>query len=150
MKQTGEAHTGKPEAVEWSLNRESELRFEVDTPVSIKLLDGVAEVFGTEIPSNRTLTFDSGSKVAVFTWHGCKVQLEGEAQHAYVSTETPMVTYLNTHAALEKLRERAEATGGSGPRVLVVRSFLPRTVRSRQIRERRRTNRQIPREGHQS
>lgn len=119
MKQTGGVQTGKTEAAEWSLTKESELRFEVEKPVSMKLLEGVAEVFGTEVPPNKTLTFDVGSKVAVFTWHGCKVQLEGEAQHAYVSVETPMVTYLNIHAVLEKMREKAEALGGNGPRVLV-------------------------------
>lgn len=38
----------------------------------------------------------------------------------YTAEETPMTQYVNTHFALEKLRDEAERTGGEGPRVLVV------------------------------
>lgn len=37
-----------------------------------------------------------------------------------MAEETPMVTYVNTHFALEKLRDDANQAGGEGPRVLVV------------------------------
>jgi polyribonucleotide 5'-hydroxyl-kinase len=37
-----------------------------------------------------------------------------------MAEETPMVTYVNTHFALEKLRDDASQIGGEGPRVLVV------------------------------
>jgi polyribonucleotide 5'-hydroxyl-kinase len=37
-----------------------------------------------------------------------------------MAEETPMVTYVNTHFALEKLRDDASQNGGEGPRVLVV------------------------------
>ena len=36
------------------------------------------------------------------------------------SQETPMLIYLNTHAALEQLKKTAEADDTRGPRVLVV------------------------------
>jgi len=38
----------------------------------------------------------------------------------YVATETPMVSYLNMHLALEQLREQAKITNKQGPRVLIV------------------------------
>ena len=65
-------------------------------------------------------------KVAIFTWHGCVVQMNGTPQHAYVADETPMVSYLNLHHALDKLRAQAQTSGQSGPRVrltLRVRMF---------------------------
>lgn len=36
---------------------------------------------------------------------------------AYVAKETPMVMYINTHAALEQMREKAESDNTRGPRV---------------------------------
>lgn len=38
-------------------------------------------------------------------------------QVAYVSKDTPMLLYLNTHAALEQMRKQAERDNESGPRV---------------------------------
>lgn len=36
---------------------------------------------------------------------------------AYVSKDTPMLLYLNTHAALEQMRQQAERDNERGPRV---------------------------------
>lgn len=38
-------------------------------------------------------------------------------QVAYVSKDTPMLLYLNTHAALEQMRRQAERDNERGPRV---------------------------------
>lgn len=38
-------------------------------------------------------------------------------QVAYVSRDTPMLLYLNTHAALEQMRQQAERDNERGPRV---------------------------------
>lgn len=38
-------------------------------------------------------------------------------QVAYVSKDTPMLLYLNTHAALEQMRKQAERDNERGPRV---------------------------------
>lgn len=35
--------------------------------------------------------FHTGAKVAVFTWHGCTVELRGRTEVSYVAKETPMV-----------------------------------------------------------
>lgn len=38
-------------------------------------------------------------------------------QVAYVSKDTPMLLYLNTHCALEQMRKQAEEDNERGPRV---------------------------------
>ena len=43
--------------------------------------------------------------------------LIGRTEVAYISKETPMVIYINTHAAIEQMREKAEKEVTRGPRV---------------------------------
>lgn len=101
----------------------SEYRFEVSFSriLGVKLLSGTAELFGTELAPNAKdpYTF-SGTKGAIYTWHGCKLELSGEAESEYTAEETQMMSYANAHFALENVRERAKAVGQMGPRVLVV------------------------------
>ncbi|KAK7922096.1 hypothetical protein WMY93_008998 [Mugilogobius chulae] len=80
----------------------------------------MAEVFGSELNRNKKYTFGPGAKIAVFTWQGCTVNLYGKPEVAYVSKDTPMLLYLNTHAALEQMRKQAEKDNERGPRVMVV------------------------------
>lgn len=49
-----------------------------------------------------------GKNVAVFSWYGCKLETywTDAAGHAYVSDETPMVSYVNTHAQVCIVRFR--------------------------------------------
>ncbi|KJE90532.1 cleavage/polyadenylation factor ia subunit clp1p [Capsaspora owczarzaki ATCC 30864] len=105
----------------FTLNAQHELRVEIDNEkrATITVLSGTAEIFGTELAVDRAYTF-SGAKLAVFSWHGATVQIAGPTEVAYVSKETPMTSYVNTHAALEQLRIAAERMGSqSGPRVLI-------------------------------
>ncbi|THX16286.1 SAICAR synthase-like protein [Aureobasidium pullulans] len=102
----------------------SELRFEVAFAKSyrIRLVRGTAELFGSELAPSTTYTF-SGTKGAVFTWHGCTLELQGEVESEYVGSETEaMVEWLNVHGMLETARDDAgigrESNGG--PRVLIV------------------------------
>ncbi|CAB1325459.1 unnamed protein product [Coregonus sp. 'balchen'] len=106
----------------FDLEKETELRFEVEAgeKVQLELLTGLAEVFGSELNRNKKYTFPPGSKIAVFTWQGCSVSLSGKTEVAYVSKDTPMLLYLNTHAALEQMRRQAERDNERGPRVMVV------------------------------
>ncbi|XP_067834853.1 LOW QUALITY PROTEIN: polyribonucleotide 5'-hydroxyl-kinase Clp1-like [Heptranchias perlo] len=106
----------------FDLEKETELRFEVEAheTVQLELLSGMAEIFATELTRNKRFTFEAGAKVAVFTWHGCALQLRGRTEVAYVSRETPMLLYLNCHAALEQMRQQAEREDERGPRVMVV------------------------------
>ncbi|XP_078492272.1 polyribonucleotide 5'-hydroxyl-kinase Clp1 [Ciona intestinalis] len=107
---------------DYKLAKDNELRFEVESNARVKLdlIEGSAEVFGTELVRSRSYIFESGAKIAVFTWFGCSVKLSGKVEASYVSKDTPMVIYLNTHAAVEQLRKSAEQDDIRGPRVLVV------------------------------
>lgn len=91
----------------------------------LQLLTGTAEVFGTEMARNQTYSLCPRLKVAIFTWHGCTVRVEGEPQVIYVSEETPMVMYLNSHIAIDQLRHRREQEGKTGPRVSPSPSLSP-------------------------
>ncbi|KAJ6147912.1 Pre-mRNA cleavage complex II Clp1 [Penicillium chrysogenum] len=124
-----------------SLNPGSEWRFEVAFGhiIKVKLLNGTAELFGTELAESQTYTF-TGTKAAIFTWHGCALEITavesasttsdgvtstagngaGGCQSEYTAEETPMVEYANVHFALETMREEAQSIGKDGPRVLLL------------------------------
>nr|XP_006825168.1 PREDICTED: polyribonucleotide 5'-hydroxyl-kinase Clp1-like [Saccoglossus kowalevskii] len=105
----------------YQLARDCEFRFEVENnEVQLQLIDGMAEIFGTELTKNNSYTFTSGAKFAVYTWHGCTFQVSGKTEVAYKSIDTPMVTYLNTHAALEQMRQQSEREDKQGPKVMIV------------------------------
>lgn len=80
----------------------------------------MAELFGTELVKGKKYEFGTGDKVAVFTYHGCTVRVTGNMDVCYVAKETPMIQYLNSHAALEALRTRAETQNTRGPIVMIV------------------------------
>lgn len=105
----------------FDLKQEEELRFEVrgDESIKVVLLSGTAELFGTELAPKKAYEFKGVSLIAVFTWHGCTVEINGACSVIYVSEETPMISYINTHAALENMRNDARQKGSDGPRVLI-------------------------------
>ncbi|KAG0325485.1 Cleavage polyadenylation factor subunit clp1 [Dissophora globulifera] len=109
------------EPKEWLLDEENELRIEVefDVKVKLRLVTGTAEVFGTELGQNVDYEF-SGRKIAVFTWHGCKILVWGTCSVEYIANETPMTSYINMHLALEQRRVLATQNNGQGPRVMIV------------------------------
>lgn len=85
---------------------------------------GNAEIFGTEITVGPTYSF-SGVKSAIYTWQGCELEIRGSVASSYVSDEAPMMAYLNTHFALNRLRGHGDSVNGqrgetSGPRVMIV------------------------------
>lgn len=106
----------------WSLAAEEELRIELGdkTTVTLAMKRGTAEVFGCELAEGQRLTI-SAAQFAVFTFSGCQLDVEGVPDSAYKASETPMVSYLNTHGVLEERRVAAQAAGsaGEGPRVLL-------------------------------
>ena len=83
------------------------------------MLSGTAEVFGTELAIQQVYKFQ-GTKSAIFTWHGCSIEVIGKCQVEYVAEETPLVSHANLHFALERLRDAAVSSGQAGPRVLIV------------------------------
>jgi len=108
---------------EWTLEVDNELRLEVatDGEATVTIVDGQAEIFGTELVRNKHYTFGSGAKIAVYTWHGCVVEVVGALEVGYVSGETPMVVYLNVHVAIEQMRQKIEKAGEKlvGPKVMI-------------------------------
>uniref|UniRef100_A0A915K3I4 Clp1 N-terminal beta-sandwich domain-containing protein n=1 Tax=Romanomermis culicivorax TaxID=13658 RepID=A0A915K3I4_ROMCU len=106
---------------EFKLESDQELRFEVvNNEVVVELLDGTAETFGAELVQHKRYAFSMGSRVALYSWHGCRLELAGKPDGAYVAKQTPMVIYLNTHAALEEMRCQAERDATRGPRIMLV------------------------------
>src|SRR5690242_1824603 len=108
---------------EQDLPANTEYRFEVSfsRTLTVRLRSGTAEYFGTELAPSTTYSFQ-GTKGAIYTWHGCKLELGGEVESDYVAEETPMMSLANLHFALELLRDKSAASNGAemGPRVLVV------------------------------
>lgn len=102
----------------------SELRYEISPTqtLTVRLLRGTAECFGTELAPN--VAYNLSHKGAIYTWHGCNLELTGEAESEYIGTATEgMVEWLNIHGLLEDDREDALAASDPeslGPRVLVV------------------------------
>ena len=99
-----------------------ELRFEVEVnsaPVYLELESGSAELFGTQLVTMRHYKIMPNSKVAVFTWHGCTINVYGKVDNVYTSENTPMVMYFNLHVGLNEMREKAQSESARGPRVLV-------------------------------
>ncbi|XP_049289666.1 protein CLP1 homolog [Anopheles funestus] len=108
---------------DYKLEADSELRFEIENKnekVAVVLLNGQAELFGTELVVKKPYEFFTGAKVAIFTYHGCTIELRGKPDVAYVAKETPMVMYLNANSALEHLRNKAEQEDAQGPIAMVV------------------------------
>lgn len=103
------------------MKAESELRCALaeNETIVLQLVEGNAEIFGIEMAMNREYTFRD-ENIAVFTWYGCKLEASGTCQSAYISSETPMIAYVNTHAQLEAKRDVALANLEYGPRVLIV------------------------------
>lgn len=92
------------------------------------MVRGTAEIFGAELAPSRTYKF-SNCHFAVFTWHGCTLSVEGVAQaESYVAGETPMASYINTHAALLNMRKECMDTMTNGPRVRVILSVCSRKL----------------------
>ncbi|CAD7695075.1 unnamed protein product [Ostreobium quekettii] len=106
---------------ELSLAKQHELRVEVlpDKKLTVGLRRGDAEIFGAQIGLGEKVTIH-GQKIAIFTYGGCLLELDGDAEVMYTSEETPMEAYINVHNVFENQRTKAQSNGGQGPRVMVV------------------------------
>lgn len=113
---------------EYRLNEGNELRLEIgNEEVIVELLEGSAEIFGTPLSMHKRYTLSPGFRAAIFTYRGALIELVGKTESVYIAQQTPMIIYLNTHAALESLRKTAETqlhfdlnnTSFRGPRMLI-------------------------------
>jgi polyribonucleotide 5'-hydroxyl-kinase len=114
------------------LKAEEELRLEVsfakNSTFQITLRHGSAELHGIELALNHTYTLapdTGGIKIAIFTWHGCVLDVFASdpsiLEISYTSDETNSnIAVVNTHAQLEALRDEAVINKTQGPRVLIV------------------------------
>ena len=69
---------------------------------------------------NGTYIF-TGTKAALYTWHGCTFTVTGDVLASeYIAEETPMVEYANVHFALENLRDQNRLQNCTGPRLLIL------------------------------
>jgi polyribonucleotide 5'-hydroxyl-kinase len=98
-----------------TLSAESELRLEVsfakNVGVTVCLQKGSCEVWGAEMALHKPYYLTTPIKIALFTWHGCVVDVECDKsllEISYISDETNAnVSYVNTHAQLEAMRDEA-------------------------------------------
>ena len=110
-----------------TLEKQTEYRLEIPTTttITIKLLTGSAEIFGTELVIGNTSTIPGPAKLAIYTWQGCTFEITAPEDFpgGYLADETPMHEYLNTHLALEGLRGSPDSSPDTtklGPRVLIL------------------------------
>jgi polyribonucleotide 5'-hydroxyl-kinase len=110
------------EKKKWTLERETEFRFEVaeGSNVKIKLVEGFAECFGAEIAKGKEYAF-SNCNSCIFTWQGCTIEVDGSCK-AYIGKQTPMTLYGNAHCILQKMRGEALEGKTVGPKILIVGS----------------------------
>ena len=115
----------------WNLKPNSELRFEIQhsgqykkQTLKLKLVDGMAEIFGVELVKNKEYVFSSGQNGALFTYRGCRIESEGEGvdlnSDLYQSEDSIMNDVLTIHGTLQDLRAEAEDMEEDGPRVAIV------------------------------
>ena len=79
-------------------------------------------MWGVELALKCTYTVNGGCKLALFTWHGCVLDVDCEVlEISYTSDEcNANVAYVNTHAQLEALRDQVLSNRQEGPRVLIL------------------------------
>lgn len=85
----------------------------------LQLRDGEAEIFGVSLMLGEKVRI-TGQKLAVFTWQGCTVEVEGTPDVVYAAEETPMSQYVNVHDVLHTRREGAKSGQCEPPNVLLV------------------------------
>ncbi|KAL3936288.1 MAG: hypothetical protein SGBAC_008370 [Bacillariaceae sp.] len=73
------------------------------------LQKGSCELWGCELALGKQYSVATGGlKLALFTWHGCVIDVDADVEISYTSDETTSnVAYVNTHAQLEALRDEA-------------------------------------------
>ena len=98
-----------------------EFRIELDfsQAITVTLEDGLAEVFGSELPLGAPIYFSPGSKLAIFTWHWARFTIRGQMHNKYCSESGTMMSYLDTHQTLNEFRHKAHVDKRIGPNLLV-------------------------------
>lgn len=78
-----------------------------------------AEIFGAELVPGHDYPLLGGTRTAIYTWHGCKIQISGPTMQEYDAPNVVMRDYLSCAAVLEQRRQRADDLDLPAPRVLI-------------------------------
>jgi len=78
-----------------------------------------AEIFGAELVPGQDYPLLGGTRTAIYTWHGCRIQVSGPTMQEYDAPNVVMRDYLSCAAVLEQRRQRADDLNLPAPRVLV-------------------------------
>lgn len=84
-----------------------------------------AEIFGMELVMGHEYKVQRGTSIAIFSWHGCTIEMRGPTLIEYDASNHVMRDYVNLAAVIEQKRQRAEEQEGQqamAPRVLVTGS----------------------------
>jgi len=87
--------------------------------VSDQSVPASAEIFGAELIPGQDYPLLGGTRTAVYSWHGCKIQVSGPTAQEYDAPNVVMREYLYCAAVLEQRRQRADDLGLPAPRALV-------------------------------
>ena len=81
-----------------------------------------AEIFGMELVMGHEYKVQRGTSIAIFSWHGCTIEMRGPTLIEYDASNHVMRDYVNLASVIEQKRQRAEEQGMQPPRVLVTGS----------------------------
>ncbi|AMD21148.1 HEL132Cp [Eremothecium sinecaudum] len=96
--------------------REWRVKVPGEAKLTVKILYGIAEVFGTELTNDVEYTFQSAN-IAIYSVEHVKIEWKcAEALEPTISSETSMPYIYYLHFALEKMR----LSSFDGPRMLIV------------------------------
>ena len=82
-----------------------------------------AEIFGMELVMGHEYRVDRGLHVAIFTWHGCTIEMRGATSVEYDASNQVMRDYTNIAGIMEQKRQLAtEQAAMPPPRILITGS----------------------------
>ena len=81
-----------------------------------------AEIFGMELVMGHEYQIQRGTSIAIFSWHGCTIEMRGLTTTEYDASNHVMKEYVNLAGIIEQKRQRAEELGQPPPRILVTGS----------------------------
>ena len=84
-----------------------------------------AEIFGMELVLGHEYKIQRGTSIAIFSWHGCTIEMRGSTVMEYDASNHVMGDYVNLAGIIEQKRQKAEDENSpflTAPRVLITGS----------------------------
>lgn len=107
------------------LENGNEFRFIIDTPtqkVILQLIEGTAELYGSELYLHNKYEFSYFSAVTIYTWHGCTIKLKTNSSKRckYKIKASNFISKIrDLHDYLEGFRINAERNNSACPVALI-------------------------------